>query len=358
MIIALIISVLLFISPSSAQTLEDVIANLRDNESLYHDIEVKWVEQYQIGTLKRPIELMVKSRERSGTSIAQDGMFRSDCIGQQAALKGDERRIHKITSYDGETTRVLEDRGSYIANIVDGARYDLNAFDPFTIPLRRFGIQVPLSVWLQGPEAIKADSRGRLKSNLHHRSNLAGHEVIDGIRCHKIVVEYFRPTNPTQATDKRIFWLAIERNYMPIRAEAYNLLSSDTLTNESTSWTDFEEVAPGVSYPHRIVHTGFDEPSIREDHRLVASSRAEFIVESVTLNPSHPVAYFRHLEIPDGTPVYYINRNREIYKSEIKGGVRFTDDGGNRWSPWILLVNAAVVVAIGMVLINRRRRRV
>lgn len=301
--------------------LENVIANVQANESLYENIEVVWNSELQRAdtdalhpqSLARNPNVLVRKYEGC-RYIRQDGMFFFEINGSKASTNRETPKIHRVRGFDGRVTRYLEHRGSYVGNIIKEPAPDSSAFHPHLLPLRNQWVNVPFSVWLQGAEAIRAHPDGNLDETTDLRITYDGEEEVQGLVCAKVKAEYLLLGDKPRITDHRIFWLAIHRNYLPVKAVGYRHFDSPDLPTEKTEITELREIESGVWYPFQAVYTLYDAASLRENHEAVVSARTVHTIEKADLDPDYPVSLFRDIEFPDGTPVYEIE-NGEIVNS-------------------------------------------
>ncbi len=294
-------------------SLTSLLSELRKSEALYLNLDVRWRTQYShLSDLSPFGDTVLKSGSYEGRTVQQGNMHRVEFRGQYVTFGGKVAPVHRVTAFDGAETRSLEDRLTYIANIVDHARYDSNSLDFHMFPLRTRHLCVPLSTWLAGHEATMAHPRGPKRLDSEHVAWLDGRERIEGLECCRIVIEYFRPgSDRTSPTDRRVLWLAIDRNYLPIRAQGYNLFKSSTLPVESTSYQELRELQHGVWYPAQVTHVGYDEQRLSQnDHQ--AAHRTVHTIKGVSLNPGFEVGFFQEVAFPAGAMVYRVSGEKIV----------------------------------------------
>ena len=107
----------------AAGRLEQVIENVRQNESLYTNIEVRIREDYlKYGELlQKPSISGVKEAKGYGLTtryVAQDGMFRLEQAGNESYGGGTRESVADVRAFDGTVTRLSQQKA--IGNIIAG----------------------------------------------------------------------------------------------------------------------------------------------------------------------------------------------------------------------------------------------
>lgn len=348
------------------QELKSVLAALAQNEALLANVEVRWHGEYlggQSGTDVRPNEIV--NRKDSGHFVQQGSLFFVEHRGLQSSGERHGIPLFRVKAYDGEQTVGMEKRGSLIANISRGIELDSYIFQPHLLPLRRQGVLVPLSTYLKGSEAIRRHPRGRddelASENMRLTGSWHGTEEIDGLCCHRVEVLYEMRESSAQpfiASNRRVFWLAIDRNYLPIRAVSYRLGLSETIPIEETCINELQELQPDVWYPRIATYKVHDFDSIQHTGQAVVRAEERWTIDSVCLNPNHDLAFFRSIDIPDDTPIYEIEKG-EIVRSSIQGReIPGTGSSPRRnWHFVVIAINAALLGGVASLLFIRWWKR-
>ena len=302
----LLISINAPLFAESDARLQTVIAALRENEALYDNLEVHWHESYRKKYYPEVEKADVpQSAEMEGRWVCQQGMFYLNYEGQRTGPSADPRQtgVHVKKGYDGKQTRILELQNGYVRKKIQGPAYDYRAFQPHLIPLRWARYVVPLATILEGRDAILSHPRGRqgnLSQNLFPTASYVGEEKLNGLRCIKISLAHVRNKGTSARRD---FWLAIDRNYLPIKTESYNYFYSKEIPIETAELADLQEIEPGIWFPFTSSITVLDGIKLREDNSPVVSWKREYKVSQVSLKPEYAVDFFRKITLPDGTPI-------------------------------------------------------
>ncbi|MEX2316451.1 MAG: TlpA disulfide reductase family protein [Pirellulales bacterium] len=102
-------------------------------------------------------------------------------------------------------------------------------------------------------------------------------------------------------------WLAPDRNYLCVKAEA--LARDNLLTSESRA-EELREIAPGLWLPARIVIKRYSYDRQQNNQRTLESTELltvdKVAFDKVAFDPQRPLNFFRDVTIPAGIPVYTI----------------------------------------------------
>jgi len=304
---------------------ERILASLEENERLYQNLEVRWHEEFKQET--RPIgKGTVKNEQIDGRSIRQARWHLLEYGGSRtlwAAGAEPPKKIDNTSGFDGEVLRLVEHRGSYVANISDEDKYSYHMFSPHEVPLRHAMKRIPLSTWLRGKDAVLSHPYGdpsEYAGGRETKVSYVGDEVISGLRCARLLLVSTKPNGEKrqQESGHRDVWLAYERNFLPVKLVTYSHFYSKELPIEESSLMDFKEIKPGVWFPFASKIVVYDEISLLEDQEVKILSERDFTVKSVDLNPGYPVELFRNIFFPDGAAVYRVVAG-EIVESYIQG---------------------------------------
>ncbi len=217
----------------------------------------------------------------------------------------ERRRLHKfrqeeISAYDGERTRSVI--AGNCASIQVGRFQHPDIVPIHSLPLAHHGITFPLSVYLNGTEAVHA--------YLKYTPNIAAsgawnvfrkieiryedEEPLDGLRCAKVRVDrWYQPNDPPVT---QYLWLARERNFHCVK--------------EQCPWyemhvDELRELAPGIWFPAKITIIEYDQ-NARNQAKKIVVSQTNTIVDEINLAPRHDTGFFREVAVPRGLPVFTI----------------------------------------------------
>jgi hypothetical protein len=179
--------------------------------------------------------------------------------------------------------------------------------------------------------------------------------TIDGIRCVGISGEYHGP-DPLgkQRGTKSVFWLAIDRHYIPVRTELYEFEWHATIPWGTIETSDWREIEPGVFVPFKSVMKGYWEKDLRQN-KLTLANTYTFTVREASLRPNYDLSFFEDLEIPDGIMVY-VAENGTAVESYVKGARTPTNllFGGKRWQLWLSAIAGSAFLLLTLWLARRK----
>src|SRR5690606_11417737 len=113
-------------------------------------------------------------------------------------------------------------------NIIEGRADDEKVLHPHMLLMRHTRQVIPLSIYMKGDSAIKAYPHGRVPEGMHVDVQYLGEEVREDLLCHVIWItnEFNESKEPH---DRRVVWLAEDRNYLPVHQEAYTFRLSERI---------------------------------------------------------------------------------------------------------------------------------
>lgn len=280
-------------SPVVAQeklTAAQVIARVKEHEAHYDDLEVRFVRRIHSPD-GQPGDPKNVSSETPVRSVRQKGMARVESDSYSNGKKVASYRFRM--AFDGTLTRLNWDGDR--RDLPRGARHDSDLFQPHNLTVGLW-MWAPLSTWLTGGPELRAHPGAQQGwDTVDVRARVAGREAVRGIDCVKLVCECYYPdrAGELQLGDTITFWLSPAHNYLPLREECVKADTPTKLLAEVVC-DDLREVRRGVWLPYRTTTTRYD----RFATGRVKSQVETVVVQSVTADPAHPVAFFRDAELP------------------------------------------------------------
>ena len=340
--------------------LNDIIQSLHEYEQLCANLEVEWSTRYELYITDRSPGF-TKKKSLTGRSILQDDMHYVSYSSDSETLGGAQATNRKINAFDGEKTRILSKNGK-VGNIVSGKQLATRLFRPHSLPLFRNFVKVPLSVWFKGREAIRTypGTGGNIAYDeiWNRKPSFAGVETVDGLQCLKLVVESTRIGGESKKVEHRkIFWLAEDRSFLPIRVRGFRLALSDSLPIEEFKITELNDCGSGIWIPKRTNIVIYDKKRLPDgDHVPIAEYHLS--VTHINTNPSYSREFFQGVEFPKGCSVYEV-KDRKIIRSYEVGAPESpqADEISRTRRSWLLWGNAAFALAIGVAFVIRAKIR-
>lgn len=282
---------------SGQMTINQIIENVRQNEKLFDDIEVLMHETYNFADGKAEIEsdpselqTIVESTAKT-RFVSQGSWFRME---RECTDTANGKRVSndRVRAFDGETTRVREQQ--WVGNLYSKRVEDEFFIRPHMFLIRHMNFPFPFSTYLSGPEAIAAYPNAVWRKELRQEAEYLGEEQIEGFNCHKVRVKVFIAQTGI-AHDGREFWLAEERNYLPIKQLAYTYRYSDQIPVGTGVVKEFTEVSHGVWFPSEIEYISYNKELLRDKSLLELQWKRRYVVDSVSLDPQYDRNFFLKL---------------------------------------------------------------
>jgi hypothetical protein len=269
--------------PSVPELLERIAAN----EALYENLEVDCDVTLEVTSEREPALLkdleIIESAKGSYHSVAQANRrylrdkSTSRGFGTEEPLQWDF-----VAAFDGGTLRTAggyagEEGGEYVQ---EPARPDdVRRLRPHVFPHFRYsGGRVSLADFLQNRSEPVQD---------HFEVTIEGVEEIAGHRC-LVVRRVASAEEHKQNPLIHKFWLATERNYLPVKSISHFLSKGDDPPTNACRYGDLREIRTGVWFPHEM------------DLKVIynqTTSEEYWKITSVDLSPEHPDAFFREVSL-------------------------------------------------------------
>ena len=292
-------------------TLDDVIKNVQKNEKLYETFEMRVREESKwVGQENQKIPGV--QRERPGPKVGErtavktttvhvilDGecFLQKQNIASKSVNSKDWRKHEAVIACDGKQTRRIGGDPPSV-QIQEGRECPNDLWHPNTLLYLEWNLPAPFSKYLTMPDTKSHDMRW----------TVLGEEQVDGLRCVKLKfemaykdVEHVIETNTTSWFEA-YFWLAMDRNYLPIRSVGVSPRNHPTLDHSIRRITSLKEIKTGIWVPERGDHVIHDSTELKKGMMIPRWER-EFQVEEVILGKEYDVEVFRP-EIPEGAKIY------------------------------------------------------
>jgi hypothetical protein len=273
-----------------------VAGMVAQNEALYKEIDVTYTSEYRLampfgmdGQLRPHFVL---NQIKTTRVVLQKGMHRIAYSTQTITSEKATTRWD-ISAFDGDKTRIRDGK-------------DVNAFDG-PKPLWREGYfphlwamaplwdNYPLSVYLAGGERWE-----KLDRDLGNKGRKLSSKVLDGSAtvagepCVVVRCEVARPPRPG-VSSARVFWLATNKNYLPIKTEKYLYGYTEKFPIETVVCKDFRELRKGIWLPYHMTKTVYDEFEARSGQKLISNTTIS-TVTNAKLEPHLERAFFQDVK--------------------------------------------------------------
>ncbi len=299
-------------------TLWETITAVRENESLYANLDVLVRCTYEIGdpklhsgggffNVEDPTpDADAASSDASGRSgafrlvsqfasrfvsqrsetfhfVSQEGMLRLDWKGTSTHDDDTVRSWHRILLFDGTTTRLHDEAPLGDCYRASGILKEAT--------IRPHALLFP---WADRDTSLSDYLEGRQDREVSYQ----GKEELDGLKCRRVRITHLsgRPQKPTIHTD---LWLAEERNLIPVRRLEYKLRWSEELPHADAAVDQWREIRPGVWFPVAAAKTVYNTTALEREKVQKLQWREQYTVERVSLDPEHEITFFRELDVEE-----------------------------------------------------------
>jgi hypothetical protein len=307
--------------------LSQVVEKVKENERLYENLDVTLWQIYRDDRASEKAQppssdfggnLQLIGQQQSKVHfVSKGGTFRVDT--EKMAQAGKDRTIEKsVRVFNGTQTRVLYRRlpdWPDFAELFHGRSDDPNTVRPHMLLIRTMHYGFPLSIYMQGDEAVYAYPDNRLTEGLKVHCECRGPADFEGHACQKIWIT--TSLSSGQPHDRWVLWLAEDRNYIPIHVESYTFRWSKDLPVSEANATDWKELQPGVWFPMKAVHVRYDSGDIQSGKKMVTWHET-YKVDQVSLAADYDDNYFKDVEFPVGTEVAEV-RDRKVIRRYHEG---------------------------------------
>ena len=317
--------------PPSA-SLEEVIRKVRENEALLQNLDftVRKVHQLAVSDEGKSAVATIPSAaaapaasyqtvgEETIRTVTADGRLYFSGGDVTALASGEKLRGKRIWVFNGSQTVAIEEGNS--ATLYQG-RYEPGQFlPPHCWGIYHLAVNFPLSVYLQGTEAIKSYRKApRISQEMGDslefnkvESQVLGEETIGGLDCVKVRVKrWYYTSSPPAFQD---LWLAKDRNFHVAQCRTSFPENGKEDARDVTRVTKWREAAKGIWLPEVVQLHDLQDTSIRarEDPEKEIQ-RLE--VEKADLNPALANEFFTLPEIPASLPKFVVGQNGDLVDS-------------------------------------------
>ena len=297
------------ISQADAASAASVLEAMQTNELLYRNLDITYREELTslIPEAKaRPRS--IRSSVRAYRVVTQQSKYRGTIQENCALLGGAKLDLLTDTGYDGSLTRTnLQNTVGNISDIREPTTR-------WNTPHRMAFQELPKDFMLSDFLAFRSSVRSLPEYKTFTVSTkLLGEESVGGIKCIKIESSWKR-NNEKIAASRYIFWIASERNYLPLRAETYYPPYSDAIPLERYAVSDLRELIPGLWAPFEATLT---QSSLDDLLKGVESpySKLHTVIDEMKLDPNYSDDYFSNVPMPLDAPIYTL-KGGQIIKTD------------------------------------------
>jgi thiol-disulfide isomerase/thioredoxin len=299
--------------PVEAEKLKSVLAKLREEETRYQTLAVKanFAMKYFMHDSDFGPELMTGQflfRKESTISIVDKDLKRIETISEDETIGVGRRSFELVESFDGKWTRSFTRGVSGDRDVTFGASIRKGGGFPF--PKSYDGTAVYRShTFLSHDDGFYSKLSDQLDSpwydlrmKIRQRVRYCGEATTDGMRCVVLRRENLdEQAKPTPFFD--VYWLAIDRNYLPIRSESFgSVLGRFNLPTKISVSFDLREIAPGIWFPFRTSEFMTCVEDLFQN-RINLTWRNDYFVHSSNIGSRFAPEFFHNVTVDARTPI-------------------------------------------------------
>ncbi|QDT92260.1 hypothetical protein [Gimesia algae] len=162
------------------------------------------------------------------------------------------------------------------------------------------GPYVPLSTFLKGPAAIAATPGAAYETRDRQiQVQILDEEKFAGFKCIRLSIKLVKDNG--SLLTRHELWLAQGRNLIPVRKLSFPSHRSDTIPRSDSIVDTWQEIRPGVWFPHKAHQDENNVFIIIKENRQQRYWHREYATQDVELNPQLPEDIFTRLEFPPDT---------------------------------------------------------
>ncbi len=308
-------------------TLPKIISAVREQEQRYRNLEYVVRQEYFFrsdhplhpwsivggSTPEKtlpPAPMETSPRVVETIHVVHQGDLVSFRLDRTARTTEGMQPAHRSESaYDG--TRTVSVEHGHSANI-NLSRYEASqVVPPHVWAMQQLGVNFPLSVFLEGGDALHAHPkvRHRLKPGWYDffraetESESLEIERVGGLRCVKI--RMLRRYGPRRRPDEYLLWLAVDRNYLCVKSQLIPNMGQPFMSKETTV-DELREIAPGVWLPAKVTAMSYVLDWVTEIRKGQVHWRTTTLVlEEAGIDVQHPPEQLQ-LAVPEDVPLFTI----------------------------------------------------
>lgn len=341
--------------PGSASRLEELLARIRENESLYDNLEVRYTLKFEGNLAPREKSLERKSLDRiihlqndTVWAVWQSPLYFGRVEYDWEAHTGKKTQVVGEYGYDGVNTR--RNYMGAIGSVSDRREHETAFCSPHRWGIQEFSQAASLADLFEGlPSAF-----GQWRPGERVVTEIVGEEEVAGVLCVKLRWRRFEP-NGREGNSNYVTWIAPTRNYLAARHEHYLTYSSKVIPHAEYEAGNWKEIAPGVWLPFRSVSKLNDAFALRQGERFL-KTHTTLTLEFARLDPKYGIDLFRNVSMPESGPVYTI-KGGEVVKSEWSGRPPRDTSGVSRLWTWLIAANTLAFVALCVLYLIRHRQK-
>ena len=292
----------------------ELIENVAAFEKMYDDIEfdATYAMRWDNESMHWSSSEYISSMDDTMHIIYQGKKYRFESNGIVKNLRGETTRRSEVVACDGFKTISLID--GKLSNIVQNRVETTSLLYPHSLLFHWNFFHFPLSLFLQGKDALMHHPQAGAYRDDNYKLEYIGKEYVQGLECVKIRDSNRETDESKEEYEYSIFWLAIQKNYIPVKKISYDFQYSKTEPCHISRVDRFEEIAPGLWFPTEIKSSQYSIHGLIQG-KMTHSQDDTYTIKNIRLHSDRPDVVFETIDIPKDAYIYHI-KDVKIVRSE------------------------------------------
>ena len=278
-----------FPNRESIRSLPELIAAVEKQEQAIADFEVTLHRHFVPNDPEGTIQWSVIEQTQQSHWVTSGERFRFDEMTTWLRRSRSTQTTHRTVTFDGTETVDLQEGNCVVTYAGRVEPFEL--VPPHAWCLEPLGVRFPLSVLLQGTDAIREHSKGKRQpgpgGGIYQfprvEAEIIGEEVMDGLDCIQLRLRRWYHEEGDAAEHR--LWLARDRNFHCCRAVLLFGAEDQLRPSGDTRVVAWRKLSDSVWLPARIEHR---ELRPLEGQAATGALTRLLVLELASLNPAAP----------------------------------------------------------------------
>lgn len=264
-------------------------------------------------------------------------------------------QFKRVRAFDGATTRATE---ALVANVKEGAQTEDHLIRPHTAVFAYAAMSAPLGAYLAGADEFRAVPGQSFPDNRTLRIVDEGVDVKRELACRKISVHHTNTQNGEE-TLRRVLWLAVDRNLLPVSVEEYEPSFQFNVPLLVSTVEEFGQTKTGDWYPAKTKIIAYASWVVRTSGEQQEQWSMNVEIKSLDLDSEIDPAVFTDVDFSDARMAYAIDGTGKLVDSHPIGENPIKIDRQLKPSQnyWIYWLNGIVLFLLALSCAFAMRKR-
>jgi beta-lactamase regulating signal transducer with metallopeptidase domain len=307
---------------------KSLLAELRKQEARYQTYSAKMRTTREFGSPKNSTGAVAGFRVDGPTLVSITSISQQAIDGQNFRFIGEDIVKRSVGEPVGRKRQAVFD-GQQTVAIEEGSNttvYESRAEPPQMLPPHCWGIShlsvsFPLSVYLEGTEAIRAHPKvgrhpqeaGSIFEFNRVESAIVGEDTIDGLDCTIVLVKRWHYSSGPPS--HQYLWLAKDRNLHVLQTRTAHMKDGDELPQEESRVKRWRKIADGVWLPELVEVISISPDAVK--NKTIENITYRMALESMEWNPKLSADEFKRSESAKGLPKFVVSADNRLIDSPL-----------------------------------------